>query len=167
MQSVTHGLHRCGRGNDVIVGSQFADDLRGGDGMTTSPAQPATTSSVRRRQRRALGRRRQGSAVRRAWGRYIRVQIDDRSGPGEGADVIIDFTASQGDKIDLSAIDAVAGTSANDAFTFIGGDAFTGVAGQLQFKGGVLMGDINGDMQADFAIILNNVTTLAANSLVL
>ena len=29
------------------------------------------------------------------------------------------------------------------------------------------MGDINGDMQADFAIILNNVTTLAANSLVL
>jgi hypothetical protein len=61
----------------------------------------------------------------------------------------------------------VAGTDANDAFTFIGGDAFTGVAGQLQFKGGVLMGDINGDMQADFAIILNNVTTLAANSLVL
>jgi len=88
--------------------------------------------------------------------------------PGEGADVIIDFTASQGDKIDLSAIDAVAGTSANDRFHLYWWRAFTGVARQLQFKGGVLMGRHQTAIcRPIFAIILNNVTTLAANSLVL
>ena len=39
----------------------------------------------------------------------------------------------------------------NDAFLFIAG-AFTGVAGQLHYVGGVVEGDINGDTVADFAI---------------
>src|SRR5712671_1267014 len=169
MQSVTGmAFIDAGGGNDVIVGSPFADDLRGGDGNDYLAGAAGNDK---------LGG---GGGNDVLWGGTGKdllsgglggdtfvFKLTTESGPGEGADVIIDFTASQGDKIDLSAIDAVAGTSANDAFTFIGGDAFAGVAGQLQFKGGVLMGDINGDMQADFAIILNNVTTLAANSLVL
>ncbi|TMJ13827.1 MAG: calcium-binding protein, partial [Alphaproteobacteria bacterium] len=45
-------------------------------------------------------------------------------------DVIKNFDA--GDKINLSAIDAIASTAGNDVFSFIGAGAFTGVAGQLR-----------------------------------
>jgi len=81
--------------------------------------------------------------------------------------VIIDFTASQGDKIDLSAIDAVAGgTSANDAFTLL-------VAMHLREWPGSAVQRWRAHGRHQRAIcrpishILNNVTTLAANSLVL
>jgi Ca2+-binding RTX toxin-like protein len=45
-------------------------------------------------------------------------------------DQIRDFSHAQGDRIDLSAIDAITG-GANNAFTFIGAGAFTGMAGQI------------------------------------
>jgi Ca2+-binding RTX toxin-like protein len=63
-------------------------------------------------------------------------------------DRIIDFTRGS-DKIDLSQIDAIAGTSANDAFSFIGSGAFTKKAGELRYSttssGTVVSGDVNGD----------------------
>ena len=87
---------------------------------------------------------------------------------GAGRDRIYDF--ARGDKIDLSAIDAIAGTSANDAFTYLGSGAFTGVAGQLRyFLDGasgfvVVAGDTNGDGRADFEIALvNKVVPIAAD----
>jgi len=71
-----------------------------------------------------------------------------------GQDFIADFKRGQ-DKIDLSGIDAVAGGSDN-AFSFIGANAFTGQAGQLRSytEGGAkfLQGDVNGDGIADFTI---------------
>ena len=48
-----------------------------------------------------------------------------------GADRIMDFNRGAGDKVNLAAIDAVAG-GADNAFTFIGTGAFTGSAGQLR-----------------------------------
>jgi Ca2+-binding RTX toxin-like protein len=169
MQSVTGmAFIDAGAGNDILIGSQFADDLRGGDGNDYVIGGAGNDKLYGGGGSDKIYGGAGKDLMSGAAGADIFVYKSvAESGPGEGADVIVDFSATQGDKIDLSAIDAVAGTDANDAFTFIGGDAFTGVAGQLQFKGGVLMGDINGDMQADFAIILNNVTTLAANSLVL
>jgi serralysin len=71
-----------------------------------------------------------------------------------GADVISGFNHSQ-DRIDLSGIDAVAG-GADNAFSWIGAAAFSGVAGQLRsFNSGgfhYLAGDVNGDSVADFTI---------------
>jgi serralysin len=68
------------------------------------------------------------------------------------SDKIADFSSADGDKIDLSAIDANALTAANDAFTYVGAAGFSGVAGELHFVGGFLEGDVNGDGMADFRI---------------
>jgi Ca2+-binding RTX toxin-like protein len=49
------------------------------------------------------------------------------------ADVITDFNRSQGDRIDLSSIDANLVSSGGQAFTFIGTAAFSGAPGQLRY----------------------------------
>jgi serralysin len=71
------------------------------------------------------------------------------------ADTIQDFTHK--DFIDLSLIDANATTTDRDAFSFIGGAAFSGHAGELRATGSaggawLLEGDTNGDGVADLAI---------------
>jgi VCBS repeat-containing protein len=71
-----------------------------------------------------------------------------------GFDRIRDFSAAEGDKIDLSAIDANHVLGGNNEFVV--SSSFTGVAGQLTtgLVGGTLMvqGDVNGDRVADIAI---------------
>ncbi|MEO7178951.1 MAG: M10 family metallopeptidase C-terminal domain-containing protein, partial [Allosphingosinicella sp.] len=70
-------------------------------------------------------------------------------------DKITDFTSGV-DKIRLSEIDANSGLAGDQAFTFIGNSAFSGVAGELRgyVQGGdhYLAGDVNGDGLADFTI---------------
>jgi Ca2+-binding RTX toxin-like protein len=70
---------------------------------------------------------------------------------GTGHDVV-SFRHGDGDKIDLATIDARADLAGNQAFSFIGASAFTGVDGQLRFAGGLLQGDVNGDRVADIEI---------------
>ena len=70
------------------------------------------------------------------------------SQPG-ASDVITDFA---GDFIDLTQIDANAALSGDQAFTFWGSAAFTGVAGQLRVDGTLVEGDVNGDAVADFSL---------------
>jgi hypothetical protein len=81
--------------------------------------------------------------------------------------VIEDFSRAQGDDIDLSGIDANAKVSGNQAFSFIGGQDFSGKAGQLQYKNGIVAGDINGDKVADFHIEIANNHALSANDFIL
>jgi Ca2+-binding RTX toxin-like protein len=77
-------------------------------------------------------------------------------------DQILDFQSGV-DKIDLSRIDADANSAGNQAFTWIGGNTFHGVAGELRaFQSGgewIVQGDTNGDGIADLVI---NVTTQGA-----
>jgi serralysin len=87
-------------------------------------------------------------------------------------DTIMDFTRADGDRIDLSAIDARSGSgTSNDAFTFIGTQAFGKVAGQLratQDNGITLVaGDTNGDGNADFLIRLEGAPALVAGDFML
>ncbi len=86
-------------------------------------------------------------------------------------DTITDFSHAQGDKIDLSLIDASVSAAGNQAFAFVGTGAFTGVAGQLHywFQGAttIVSGDTNGDKVADFEIALNGHINLAASDFVL
>ena len=81
-------------------------------------------------------------------------------------DLITDF-ASGTDRIDLSAIDAVAGTAPNDAFSFIGTAAFSGAAGQLRYEVSAgqthILADVDGDRIADFAILAYAPSLLAAD----
>jgi Ca2+-binding RTX toxin-like protein len=71
------------------------------------------------------------------------------------ADEIVDFTGGQ-DKIDLSAVDANTLLGGDQAFAFIGTNAFSDTAGELRYEqisgATYLTGDTNGDGIADFMI---------------
>ena len=49
------------------------------------------------------------------------------------ADVVADFNRAEGDRIDLSAIDADVYAAGNQAFTFIGTAAFSGTPGEIRY----------------------------------
>ena len=81
-----------------------------------------------------------------------------------------DFSRAVGERIDLSAIDAIAGTPENDAFAFIGTAAFT-AAGQLRWEdqGGMrlIQGNVDGDTSADLTLFLQAAGPVATNWFVL
>jgi len=94
------------------------------------------------------------------------------SGVGAGnRDTITDFVARQKDKIDLSAIDAKAGTAGDDAFSWIGTAEFGKVEGELRYfqeNGNVIVeGDANGDGSADFQIELSGIASLQDSNFIL
>ncbi|MGL4968043.1 MAG: beta strand repeat-containing protein [Inquilinus sp.] len=87
------------------------------------------------------------------------------------ADRITDFSHAQGDRVDLSAIDANTGIAGNQAFSFIGTGGFTHHAGELRYAvaGGIttIAGDVNGDGASDFHIQLTGAIALVAADFVL
>jgi Ca2+-binding RTX toxin-like protein len=87
------------------------------------------------------------------------------------ADRITDFSHAQGDRVDLSAIDANSGAAGNQAFSFIGTGLYTGIAGQLRYAfdgtDTTIAGDINGDGVSDFHIKLTGAVGLVAGDFVL
>lgn len=86
-------------------------------------------------------------------------------------DRIMDFSAAEGDKIDMHGV--LAGT----AGTFIGQGAFTGVAGEVQIVRGfvdfglpgvsqIVKADLNGDGISDFSIQVNSTAYLTAGDFI-
>ncbi len=84
------------------------------------------------------------------------------SAVGSRRDVISDFRSSENDVVDLRSIDANELVGGNQNFSPIGGSAFHGKAGELQFKNGLISGDTDGDGRADFQIKMNGVTKMHA-----
>ncbi|MEA3533349.1 calcium-binding protein [Rhizobium sp. CC-YZS058] len=86
-------------------------------------------------------------------------------------DVITDFSRKEGDRINLSAIDANTLRPGDQTFHFIGEKEFHKKAGELHVdyaKGAtVLSGDVNGDGKADFAIKLQGHLTFDNGSFIL
>ncbi|MEZ0318206.1 MAG: cadherin-like domain-containing protein [Methylophilaceae bacterium] len=133
-----------GAGNDSLTGGQGADSLTGG------AAKDILTGG-------------EGAD------HFIFNSVSE-SLSGATADTIADFSHAQLDLIDLSAIDAISSTSGiNDAFSFIGTDAFGNIAGQLRFdaNSNSVFGDTNGDGTADFQITLTGVNSLDAGDFLL
>lgn len=130
-------------GNDSLSGGTGNDTLEGGDGSDTMSGGPGADLFIFRQSDVTLA----------------------------STDRITDFSTADGDKISLAAIDAKAGTTANDAFTFIGTQAFHHIAGELHYtvvgSDSIVSGDTNGDGIADFSIVLSNVTTLHATDFIL
>jgi serralysin len=81
-------------------------------------------------------------------------------------DVIDDF-ASGIDRMDLRSIDANSNAVGDQAFLFIGSSAFHGKAGELNFRSGIVSGDVNGDGLADFQIKVTNLSALSGSDFLL
>jgi Ca2+-binding RTX toxin-like protein len=140
-----HDRLEGGDGRDTLVGGKGADILFGGIGKDTLKGQAGADT-------------------------FRFTNASQSTVEGGGRDLITAFSRIQGDKIDLSAIDAKSG-GGNQAFIFIGDAAFTGVKGQLRsfFAGSttLVQGDRDGDSVADFAIQIGEIVTLAGGDFVL
>jgi Ca2+-binding RTX toxin-like protein len=95
------------------------------------------------------------------------VETTTDSTVGAAHDVITDFLAGT-DHIDLTTLDARTNVSGNQAFTFVGGAAFSNVSGELRADYAdplhtMIYGDVNGDGLADFAIELAGSISLSSS----
>ena len=137
-----------GAGGDVIDGGAGDDLLRGNGGDDLLRGGTGTNSYVG-----GLGADRFDIAA-------------------DARDTITDFSAAQGDVIDLSHIDAVRGNAPGsiDHFTLLAGTAFTGKAGELivredsAFDDGahwLVLGDTDGEGHADFVLHVTAQTAAA------
>ena len=92
-------------------------------------------------------------------------------GPAGQPDVITDFSHTDGDRVALTMIDANTLLTGNQAFSFLGTNAFTHHAGQLDYAvvGSDVMvyGDVNGDGVADFQVKMLGVHSLASSDFIL
>lgn len=89
-----------------------------------------------------------------------------------GRDTIQDFNSLEGDKIDLSQIDADGHAANGDtAFHFIGGSPFSGAGAEIRVVAAgddlLVQGDVTGDKVADFAILVQGTIALTAADFVL
>ena len=95
---------------------------------------------------------------------------ESRAATGQ-RDYIDDFSYAQGDRIDLTLIDADTGRAGNQAFSFIGLADFSGRAGQLCYdRIGTdvrVSADVNGDRVADFQINMDEVSSLTTGAFLL
>lgn len=129
-----------GSGNDTLIGGYGADLLDGGAG--------ADVFSIRNLNESTLA------------APDVVINFNGAVVAAEALKGLASYATvgAEGDRIDLSEIDAITGTTGNDAFTFIGTDGFS-AAGQLRYQvsGAVTLieGDVNGDRTADFRIQVN------------
>ncbi|WP_077146892.1 calcium-binding protein [Sphingopyxis sp. KK2] len=151
--------------NNSLIGSAGDDTLNGGDGNDTLNGGGGNDMLIGGNGNDALNGG-PGTDIMNGGAGADRYQIIQTSVSTTQIDRIY-FSTADADIIDLSLVDAVTGGSDN-AFSFLGTGAFTGVAGQLRYQmtgswseggqsGSVysLSGDLNGDGVADFYIDVN------------
>lgn len=140
-------------GNDTLSGGGGADVLDGGKGSDTLTG--------------GLG----GDTLWGGAGQDLFAYSSAGESLSGSSDIIRDFSRADRDRISLSGIDANSNASGDQAFTFLGSGAFTGVAGQLRYQqtGGntFVMGDVNGDGVADFVIQVNGTVSFVAGDFIL
>jgi len=90
---------------------------------------------------------------------------------GATFDSVFDFKPSDGDRIDLSQIDASTTAAGDQAFAFIGTGGFTGAAGQVRYvkeaSDTYVYADANGDKVADLKIHFDDPITLTKDYFIL
>jgi Ca2+-binding RTX toxin-like protein len=137
-------------GNDVLLGGNNNDKLNGGAGLDKLTGGAGADSLT-------------GGLDADA---FIYQATNQSTVVATGRDTIMDFSQAQGDKIDLSLIDANTTVVGNQAFTFIGSAAFSNTAGELRAQAmgtnTLLSGDVNGNGVADFSIVVKGVIPFAS-----
>ncbi len=151
-----------GAGNDRLTGGDGADLLRGGADADILIGDAGDDVLEGGLGRDAMT----GGAGADVFVFVSAAEIGLRTGRPDPRDHITDFQTGV-DRIDLSALDADATQAGNQAFTFVGAAAFSHLAGQLRYAGGVLAGDLNGDGLADFQLALDRAPVLSAGDIVL
>ena len=138
-----------GLNNDKLLGGAGDDQLLGGDGndsLTGGVGADSLTGGM-------------------GADRFIYTAVGDFAA-GAVHDTILDFSHTDLDRIDLSAIDANTAASGNQGFTFIGTAPFHNVAGELHYVvtgGGITVsGDVNGDGVADFNLDVAGVASITS-----
>ncbi|MDQ1081377.1 hypothetical protein [Pseudoroseomonas cervicalis] len=125
-----------GAGNDVLLGGEGDDRLVGGAGADTLTGGAGNDRFV--------------------------FANGDSGNDSVARDTITDFSAAPyADQLDLSGIDADLTVAGDQTFTLNLSGSFSG-AGQLVFADGVLYGNVDADLGADFQIGLPGVASLAA-----
>ena len=100
--------------------------------------------------------------------KFVFKSVTDSKADQVGAwDDIMDFSIAQGDRIDLSAIDADKEIARKQDF-ILAGDHFTGHAGELiqfAYKDGLMIqADVDGDGRPDMAILVHGITHALSGS---
>ncbi|MGK7869903.1 M10 family metallopeptidase C-terminal domain-containing protein [Falsiroseomonas sp. E2-1-a20] len=159
-----------GSGKDLLEGGEGADLLRGGDAddVLLGGAGADTLDGG------AGGDRLQGGTGRDVItggaGKDFFVYGSVAESPaGDGRDLVTDFAS--GDRFDMSGIDANVRLSGDQAFTWLGGRAFGGTAGELRAtqEAGrtIISADVDGDRRADLEIELAGSHGLSARDFIL
>ncbi len=138
------GLH-----NDILVGGSGNDRLSGGSGRDVLTG--------------GIGADKLSGGA--GTDRFVFTAVKDSTVASTGRDTIEDFSRKARDKIDLSAIDANTLLKGNQAFSFIGTDAFHNKAGELRYETmsgqTYVYGDVDGDGVADFSAQLQGTHTVS------
>ena len=137
-----------GDGNDVLYGGAGRDVLNGGPGADLLYGGDGADLFV-----------------------FNSATEDDLPGGAQTRETIDDFSRADNDRIDLSAIDANWNLAGNQAFRFLGEQAFTGHAGEvIVSRAGsetLVYADVDGDAQADLSIGLSGSYNLSASDFIL
>ncbi|MDF2495280.1 M10 family metallopeptidase C-terminal domain-containing protein [Sphingomonas sp.] len=166
-----------GAGDDQLYGDSGNDTLQGGDGADWMEGGTGDDMLVG------------GAGADRLLGSAGRDTLEGGSGDdlltgGSGADMFLfradsigdhdtltDFSLRQGGRIGLSPIDADIRTAADEAFCFVGTDAFSGTAGELRYEttaaGAIVSADVDGDGRADITIMVMGVDSLTRDAFIL
>jgi Ca2+-binding RTX toxin-like protein len=137
-----------GLGNDTLDGVFGNDRLQGGDGDDRLYGGPGVDTLT-------------GDSGNDTFQFISPAEINPYGYPEK----ITDF--APGDKIDLAGVDVNDSLEGDQAFTFVGTSAFTGMAGQLRYQSGTLSGDVDGDLNTDFVIQLTGSPALTTTDFVL
>jgi len=93
------------------------------------------------------------------------LSISDSRRENGGLDTVTDF--QRGDLLDVSGIDANTRLAGDQAFAFIGTQAFHRIAGELRFSGSSIQADVNGDGAIDFEVNLTGIRALQTSDFIL
>ena len=155
---------RGGSGSDTLYGGHQADRLEGGDDIDTFYGGTGEDIIIGGGNRDFMT----GGANA---DRFVFTDSGFGGSTAAFADRIMDFSQSQGDQIDLRPVFANSTAASNEAFTFVGANAFDGTAGQLNYVqvGGQtrIAMDTDGDMIADYMIRLETLVDLTEDDFLL
>lgn len=156
-------------GNDVLRGSEGKDTLNGGadaDTLIGGDGADKLNGGSGGDVLRGLD----GADVLTGGANADRFDFDDPADTtGVLCDRITDFSRSQGDKIDLSTIDANGNAAGNGKFQLISGPFSGNSTGKLYFDAHshTLFGSTDADTQAEFSIVLPTMNSIVVGDIIL